>query len=101
MNWNDNMKLCRERYGYKQKELSEKLGVSERTLQRYEAGISEPTISILLKLSEIYEISIDHIIGNEIDSSFDIIKIEKYLKDIEKTCNSLRKEMYESEEYII
>ena len=101
MAWNKNMKSCRERYGYLQKELSEKLGISERTLQRYEAGISEPTVSVLLKLSEVYNTSIDHILGNEVDTSFDVIKIEKYLKDIEKTCNSLRQEMYESEEYII
>lgn len=101
MSWNENMKECRERYGYLQKELSAKLGISERTLQRYESGESEPTVSLLLKLSKIYDISIDAILGNEANTAFDITKIERYLKEIEKTCNTLRKEMYDSEEYKI
>ena len=95
--WNESMRLCRERHGYLQKELSEKLGISERTLQRYEAGESEPTVSILIKLSKIYDASIDSIIGNELSSSFDITKIERYIKEIETTCKTLRREMYDSD----
>lgn len=97
ISWNENMRICRERHGLLQKELSKKLGISERTLQRYEAGESEPTISILLKLSKIYDTSIDNIVGNEVNSNFDITKIERYLKQIESSCNTLRREMYESE----
>jgi len=97
MSWNENLRLCRERHGYLQKELSNKLGISERTLQRYELGESEPTVSILLKLSKLYDMSIDSIIGNEINSTFNATKIERYLRDIESTCNSLRRDMYESE----
>ena len=59
MNWNENLRLCRERHGYLQKQLSDQLGISERTLQRYESGESEPTASILIKLSKIYDMSID------------------------------------------
>ena len=42
--WYENLKLYRERYQHSQKELSNKLGISEKTLQRYENGTSEPTI---------------------------------------------------------
>ena len=95
--WNENIRVYRERCGYSQKELSNILGVSERTLKRYEAGDSEPTISVLLKLSKIYDASIDSIIGNDTPTSFNITKIEKHLKTIEHTCKTLRMEMYESE----
>ena len=97
LTWNENLKMFRERYGYSQHDLSNILGTSERTLQRYESGESEPTASILLKLSKIYETSIDNLLGNEIDTSFNLAKIERCLKDIENSCHKLRNEMYESE----
>ncbi len=95
--WNENIKMYRERNGLSQKELSSSLGISERTLQRYEAGDNEPTISILLKLSKIYDTSIDNIIGNDISHNFDITTIERYIRAIENSCSTLRREMYETE----
>ena len=97
MSWNENLRLCRERHGYLQKQLSDQLGISERTLQRYESGESEPTASILIKLSKIYDMSIDAILGNEINSTFNITRIERYLREIENSCSTLRREMYEAE----
>ena len=97
MMWYENLRLYRERYGFLQKELSEKLGISERTLQRYESGESEPTASVLLKLSQIYDTSIDALLGNDINSTFNLTRIERHLKEIENCCNNLRREMYESE----
>jgi len=42
-------------------ELADKLDISERTLARYETGESEPTISVLIKMSHIFDVSIDYI----------------------------------------
>lgn len=95
--WNENMRLCRERYNYSQKEIAAKLNISERTLQRYEAGVSEPTISILLELSKIYEISIDAIIGNDYHSTTDPARFERYIREIEGACKTLRLAIYENE----
>lgn len=44
-------------------ELAEKLDISARTISRYEKGISEPTVSVLIKLCLIYNVSIDYICG--------------------------------------
>jgi transcriptional regulator with XRE-family HTH domain len=93
--WYENMKSCREQYGYLQKELSDKLGISERTLQRYEAGESEPTASILLKLSQIYDTSIDRILGNITNSNINAIKIEQQVKQIEANCNNILRAIYD------
>ena len=38
-------------------ELANKLDISERTLARYETGESEPTISVLIKMSHIFDVS--------------------------------------------
>lgn len=42
-------------------ELANKLDISERTLARYEMGESEPTISVSIKMSHIFDVSIDYI----------------------------------------
>ena len=39
-------------------ELANKLDISERTLARYETGESEPTISVLIKMSHIFDVLI-------------------------------------------
>lgn len=92
------MRLCRERYNYSQKELATKLNISERTLQRYEAGVSEPTLSVLLELSKIYEISIDAIVGNNYHSINDPSMYEQYIKEIESTCKNFRLALYQIDE---
>ena len=95
--WYENLRLYRERHDLSQKEWSDRLGISERTLQRYESGESEPTVSVLLKLSQIYDISIDVLLSNDVNSTFNISRIERYLREIERSCNTLRREMYEAE----
>lgn len=96
--WYENLKLYREKYQHSQKELSNKLGISEKTLQRYENGTSEPTITILIRLSNIYQTSIDNIIGNKTDLSLDVSKMEAILKQIENNCSVLKNLLYEHEE---
>ena len=93
--WNENLRLCRERYNYSQKEIANKLNISERTLQRYEAGVNEPTISVLLELSSLYEISLDALVGNDYHSNSDPAKFERYIKEIESTCKILRCAIYD------
>ena len=95
LTWYENMRLCREQYGFLQKELSDKLGISERTLQRYEAGESEPTASILIKLSQIYDKSIDSILGNVTSSNINAIKIEQNVKQIEEHCNTILRAIHD------
>ena len=63
MRWNKRIKDLREDHDMTQDELADKLGVSKRTLLRYESGTSEPTISILISLSLLFNVSIDYIVG--------------------------------------
>ena len=63
MKWNKRIKDLREDHDMTQDELAQKLGVSKRTLLRYESGESEPSISILISLSLLFNVSIDYIVG--------------------------------------
>ena len=69
------------------KELSQQqiaviLNISQQAYSKYEKGLTEPDTKTLLKLSDLYEISIDEILGNEkfiteIDSRAITIPTEK------------------------
>ena len=55
-----------------QQELSEILGVSRQAISRWEMGTSFPSIENLLQLSRLYNVSIDFLINDELDSEKDI-----------------------------
>ena len=59
----ERLKQLRLKRNMTQDELAAKLNISKRTLLRYESGISEPTIGILISLSLIFNVSIDYIAG--------------------------------------
>lgn len=55
MSKRNEFKLLRRRYGDTPKEFASKLGISERTLRKYENGQIEPSESVQLKLFELKE----------------------------------------------
>lgn len=50
-----------------QKRLSEILSLSKNTICEYEKGRAEPSLDCLLKLSDIFEVSVDYLIGKSSD----------------------------------
>lgn len=68
MNFSDNCKLLRKKKGLTQEALGEKLNVSRKTISGWENNRSYPDIITLLKISQLYNISINCLIDGEIDS---------------------------------
>ena len=105
MYWNKRIKDLREDNDLTKQELADKLDISERTLTRYETGESEPTISVLIKMSHIFDVSIDYIccIKDETfitEASKDevaiveegtIDKLKKLSKDLESIVDKINK----------
>ena len=56
------LKTLRTELGLTQKELANKLNVSEGIISLYEKGDRKPSMSILIQLSEIFDCSIDYIL---------------------------------------
>ena len=56
--------------GLKQKDLAEQVNRSQSCICDWENGRREPSVSDLIKLSELFECSVDYIIGN--NSEYDI-----------------------------
>ena len=59
----DRLTELRSAKGFTQKELATRLGVSDKTVSKWENGISEPDLTMLIKLAELYNISTDSLLG--------------------------------------
>lgn len=46
-----------------QKQMAERLNISERAYQYYESGQREPNLDTLFNISNIFDISIDYLLG--------------------------------------
>ncbi|KZE80297.1 MULTISPECIES: helix-turn-helix domain-containing protein [Paenibacillus] len=58
----ERLRYARERINFKQKDVSERTGINNKTLSRYENGGSEPDINTLRVLADLYEVSLDWIL---------------------------------------
>ena len=61
MNLGDRFKFYREKVELTQKEAANLLGVKNYQLANYETGRTEPNIATLLKMSSIYNVSLDEL----------------------------------------
>ena len=57
------IKLLREEFNYTQQDLANKLQSSKSVIGLYESETRKPSLEILVKLSEIFNCSIDYILG--------------------------------------
>jgi len=57
------LKQLREQRKWTQSQLGEKLGVSSATINRYEKGIRHPDPEILMKLVDLFDVSMDWLYG--------------------------------------
>ena len=53
----------RERIGLTQNELAERLGVSQQTISKYENGSREPDLENLIRMSKIFHVTTDYLLG--------------------------------------
>lgn len=90
MSWNKRIKDLRIDHDMGKKELADKLDISERTLTRYESGISEPTISVLIK-PLLFNVSIDYIAGIKDEEAILTPSIKEELEAINKRLDKIVK----------
>ena len=57
------IKSLRKEFNMGQQELADKIGVAKSTIAMYENGTRKPSIKVLFKLSDIFNCSIDYILG--------------------------------------
>lgn len=67
------LKELRIEYKMTQEELAKKLGVSRQVYANYENEINEPSLEMLIKIANLYQCSIDYLLGRSDD--FGVINI--------------------------
>lgn len=58
----EKIQLYRKQFGLSQEELGQKLSVSRQTISLWEKGQTFPSIDNLIRLKEIFDVSIDEIL---------------------------------------
>ena len=59
----ENLRTLRKERKWSQQDLSLKIHFSQQSISQWEQGLSEPTLSSLWALAEVFEISVDELIG--------------------------------------
>lgn len=59
----ERLKELRDDYHYKQKKVSDDLGITIYQLSRYENGLSNPTPDLLNAFADYYDASVDYLLG--------------------------------------
>jgi len=80
----DNIKFLRQQHDWTQLELSRKLNLSRSVIAKWENNTMSPDISSLVKLSDVFEVSLDQIVGTHSHH-------KDLLKDFKRTYESKSK----------
>ncbi len=86
MNFASNLKVFRAGKKISQEELANKIGIHPNHLSRYERGLASPSIDVVQKMAEAFEISIDQLVfGMEqnIDASINDRELVSLFKKVQ------------------
>ena len=69
------LKQCRKDKGYTQNEVAVYCNITEKTYQNYELMSREPKLEILIKIADVFDVSLDYLFGRT-----DIKNVTKLIK---------------------
>ena len=75
----------RKKNGWSQEELAEKLGVSRQSVSKWEGAQSMPDMKKILQLAEIFDVSTDYLLKDEIEEagSSELVPVDRDLGEEE------------------
>lgn len=90
----------RKQYGWSQEELADLVGVSRQSVSKWESATSMPDIQKIIKMSEVFGVSVDYLLKDEIDlpESSNAETTEDIASDVEKPIKTVSLE--EANEYL-
>lgn len=63
MNFSENLKMLREKHSYTQQRLADALHVTKNSISHYERGVSMPDLYTLCAIADIFDVSLDYLLG--------------------------------------
>ncbi|MDN3427187.1 helix-turn-helix domain-containing protein [Planococcus notacanthi] len=79
MIFSERLKSEREKKGWSQAELAEKIHVSRQSVSKWETGKNYPTIEVIIDLSDLFDITIDELLRSDKELKDKVIQDSKQL----------------------
>ena len=87
----ERIKQLRTDRGMSQVDLAAKLGVSKQSVSNWENDNIQPSIEMLLKLSHIFSVSTDYLLGEESRQFLEITGLkQKYIPHLQQIIDDLK-----------
>ncbi len=89
MKLNENLRILRRERGLTQAELAQKMKLKQYNISDYEIGRIEPNVATLIRFAEVFNVSLDFLVGRKIKEDSTYKKIlntedgESYLTELE------------------
>ena len=91
MDYGKRFKYYRTRAKLTQKEAAKLIGINDYQLGNYETNRSEPSLAILKKMSKLYKVSIDKMLGNKpFPINSDLIEVKDNEEDIDDVLSKIK-----------
>ena len=103
----ENIRALRRQHRFTQEQLAESLGVTPGAVYKWEAGLSQPELAIIVELSDLFDTSVDVLLGYEMkdnrrqttaDRLREKKKLRKSLRRQKKRCKNTRTTLRSSTE---
>jgi transcriptional regulator with XRE-family HTH domain len=79
MVFSERLKIEREKRGWSQTELADKIHVSRQSVSKWETGKNYPSIEIIIELSDLFDITIDEMLRSDNKLTEQVIQDSKKL----------------------
>lgn len=78
----EKLKFLRKQKGMTQESLAMLLNVTRQTISKWEKGLSVPDADMLVRLAEIFEVSVSSLLGGKIENDSDRDSVAEHLAHI-------------------
>ena len=59
----ERLKQCRKEKGFTQRDVAIYCDITEKTYQNYDLKTREPKLEVLLKIADVFHVSLDYLVG--------------------------------------
>jgi len=88
MNISEKIKKLRQEKGWSQTQLAKKLNTQSQNISRYERGVFTPSTEALTKFAEVFGVSVDYLLNEEVENAnaykIEDKQLQRYFAEIDK-----------------
>lgn len=95
---NENLKILRKNKGYSQEQLAVRLNVVRQTVSKWEKGLSVPDAQMLIEIAEVFSVSVNELLGNDIEQETKTNTMEVIAQELAKLNELMAIEQQKKEE---